>query len=165
MVENLCSHYGSKVCDFGGKTFFAFPTPAALSKAGVEDKLRSLGFGYRAAYIAKTAQQVKNLKTQFKMVLTAQTNFNITIQYILMLSAIMLAIACSFIMLIVASPVKERLLKQLVDKGGDTYLHDLRSKPYDEARKELLTFSGIGPKVWRVKLGRFVPCNIFLPLS
>ena len=59
MVENLCSHYGSKVCDYDGRSFFAFPTLAALSTSGVEERLRSLGFGYRAGYIAKTAQQVR----------------------------------------------------------------------------------------------------------
>ena len=36
---------------------------------------------------------------------------------------------------------------QLLDKGGATFLQDLRAKSYEEARKELLTFPGIGPKV------------------
>jgi N-glycosylase/DNA lyase len=59
MVENLCTHYGSKVLESGGQSFYAFPTLESLAGAGVEDNLRKLGFGYRAAYIAKTAQQVE----------------------------------------------------------------------------------------------------------
>ena len=61
MVENLCTHYGVKVCDLDGKSFYAFPTVEALAQAEVEAKLRALGFGYRACYISKTAQQVKHL--------------------------------------------------------------------------------------------------------
>ncbi len=59
MVENLCTHYGVKVCDLDGKTYYAFPTVEALAQAEVEPKLRTLGFGYRSGYISKTAQQVK----------------------------------------------------------------------------------------------------------
>ena len=40
---------------------------------------------------------------------------------------------------------------QLLDKGGATFLQDLRAKSYEEARKELLTFTGIGPKVAGLK--------------
>jgi N-glycosylase/DNA lyase len=35
-----------------------FPTPEALAQDGVEEKLKELGFGYRAKYIAKTASMV-----------------------------------------------------------------------------------------------------------
>ncbi len=59
MVENLCTHYGRKVCDFEGKSYHAFPSVQALAKDEVEAKLRTLGFGYRAGYISKTAKQVK----------------------------------------------------------------------------------------------------------
>lgn len=38
--------------------FHAFPEPEALTGEEVESQLRSLGFGYRAKYIAKTAQIV-----------------------------------------------------------------------------------------------------------
>lgn len=92
MVENLCTHYGQKVCDFQGKSYFAFPKLESLAQGEVEAKLRTLGFGYRAGYISKTAQQ-------------------------------------------------------LLDKGGESFLHGLRVVSYDEARKELLQCTGIGPKV------------------
>jgi N-glycosylase/DNA lyase len=62
MVENLCVHYGSKVLDFEQKSYFAFPNLEALAQDDVEAKLRTLGFGYRSAYISKTAKQVNSLK-------------------------------------------------------------------------------------------------------
>ncbi|SPO21568.1 related to 8-oxoguanine DNA-glycosylase [Ustilago trichophora] len=39
-------------------TYHPFPPPEALAKPGVEEKLRELGFGYRAKYLAKTAQML-----------------------------------------------------------------------------------------------------------
>lgn len=39
-------------------TFHPFPPPEALAKQGVEEKLRKLGFGYRAKYIAITARML-----------------------------------------------------------------------------------------------------------
>lgn len=59
MVENLCSHFGEKICDFDDKSYFAFPNLTSLSRSDVEERLRTLGFGYRAGYIAKTAKQVR----------------------------------------------------------------------------------------------------------
>ncbi|TKY89192.1 hypothetical protein EX895_001723 [Sporisorium graminicola] len=38
--------------------FHPFPPPEALAKPGVEQKLRELGFGYRAKYLARTAQML-----------------------------------------------------------------------------------------------------------
>lgn len=50
MVENLCSNYGEEICTVEGVSFFSFPTIDRLrSEEGVEQKLRSLGFGYRGA--------------------------------------------------------------------------------------------------------------------
>ena len=132
MVENLCTHYGRRVCKIktdcpgkegikeeepkkssrnkrrrekvdltkseeisgGEESFYAFPSVAALAEnpTKVEAKLRSLGFGYRAAYIAKSAAQIQ-------------------------------------------------------EKGGEAFLLKLRQCTYEEARKELLQLQGIGPKV------------------
>lgn len=39
-------------------SFHPFPPPEALAKPGVEEKLRELGFGYRAKYLARTAQML-----------------------------------------------------------------------------------------------------------
>ena len=108
MIENLCMRYGEKIAsiDTGDRShrntidYYAFPTLESLcdsSQIGsngmdIEQTLRSLSFGYRASYIAKTA-------------------------------------------------------KQIVQAGGYEYLLSLRSLPYDEAKRELLKLTGIGPKV------------------
>jgi N-glycosylase/DNA lyase len=39
-------------------THYTFPTVQALAQEGVEEKLRGLGFGYRAKYIAQSAQHI-----------------------------------------------------------------------------------------------------------
>jgi N-glycosylase/DNA lyase len=48
----------------GTEPFHDFPTPQALAVPGVESRLRELGFGYRAKYLATTAQIVANEKPQ-----------------------------------------------------------------------------------------------------
>ncbi|KAG5439680.1 hypothetical protein PCK2_000720 [Pneumocystis canis] len=60
MVDKLCSTYGSFVGTLGKTDYFNFPTPARLSEASVESKLRELGFGYRAKFIWKTAWLIEN---------------------------------------------------------------------------------------------------------
>ncbi|KAF9894954.1 8-oxoguanine glycosylase ogg1 [Aspergillus nanangensis] len=55
MVEKLCLHYGPFVAEVDGRKFHDFPTPEALTGEDVEEKLRALGFGYRAKYIWRTA--------------------------------------------------------------------------------------------------------------
>ena len=51
MVEKLAVYYGEMIAEVDGKPYYAFPAVSALAAAGVEEKLRSLGFGYRAKYI------------------------------------------------------------------------------------------------------------------
>ncbi|SNX82690.1 related to 8-oxoguanine DNA-glycosylase [Melanopsichium pennsylvanicum] len=85
MVQNLCTHFSSPLLEhvysappqaFAKKeqgteassqeaeqgqvriAYHPFPPPEALAKEGVEEKLRHLGFGYRAKYLAKTAQML-----------------------------------------------------------------------------------------------------------
>ncbi|KAF2674529.1 mitochondrial glycosylase/lyase [Microthyrium microscopicum] len=58
MVHNLCRHYGPFLGHLGDEPMHDFPTPAELAVPGVEQRLRELGFGYRAKYIARTAQMV-----------------------------------------------------------------------------------------------------------
>ena len=67
----MCTRYGEPVAtivtpDGDGeaadtKCYHAFPEIEALVDQGtaLEADLRALGFGYRAAYIAKTAKQLK----------------------------------------------------------------------------------------------------------
>ena len=59
MVEKLCEHFGSKVGVVNNKTYYSFPTIDALAKKGIEQKLRDLGFGYRAKYINQSAQYIQ----------------------------------------------------------------------------------------------------------
>ena len=62
MVQSLCTHFSPKLVTVPGddasleaRTYHAFPPPEALSDPSVDATLRSLGFGYRAKYIQKTA--------------------------------------------------------------------------------------------------------------
>ena len=53
-IENICTSFGTPL-KFGSVERNSFPSPKALAKAG-ENKLRMLGLGYRASYLAKTAK-------------------------------------------------------------------------------------------------------------
>ncbi|KAI8518638.1 8-oxoguanine glycosylase ogg1 [Branchiostoma belcheri] len=92
MVERLCEAYSTQVCQIYGEKYYAFPTVSALAGRGVEDRLRKLGFGYRARYISETAQYI---------------------------------------------------MKQ----GGESWLYNLRTLPYEQAKAELMKLSGVGAKV------------------
>ena len=56
MVSTLAREYGDSI-EFGGETYYAFPTPEQLA-AATEDELRDLGLGYRAPYVVRTAEMV-----------------------------------------------------------------------------------------------------------
>lgn len=58
LVENLCSKYGPKICDFDGVSYFGFPDADTLAKSKVEAELRSASFGYRAKFIQKSAEEI-----------------------------------------------------------------------------------------------------------
>lgn len=58
MVEKICIKYGRFIAQLDGQDYYDFPTPEALTDETVERQLRDMGFGYRAKYIAKTAQMV-----------------------------------------------------------------------------------------------------------
>lgn len=57
-VQKLCTHYGPPIATLDGVVHHDFPPLTQLAGDGVESKLRSLGFGYRAKYIAKTAKLI-----------------------------------------------------------------------------------------------------------
>lgn len=59
-VENLCINFGTKIGHLNNITYYDFPAPLALTPTGVEEKLRALGFGYRAKYIHQTARMIVN---------------------------------------------------------------------------------------------------------
>lgn len=49
-------NYGARLGEFNGVEYYDFPTPDKLATAGVEQRLRELGFGYRAKYVSTTAR-------------------------------------------------------------------------------------------------------------
>lgn len=59
MVHKLCTEFGVKVARLEEEDYYDFPTLDRLVEVGVEQKLRKLGFGYRAKYIANTAKKIK----------------------------------------------------------------------------------------------------------
>ncbi|XP_052789177.1 uncharacterized protein LOC128223804 isoform X2 [Mya arenaria] len=58
MVEKLASNYGEKIMELDGQEYFSFPQVSSLAKDGVEERLRTLGFGYRAKYIQRSAEYI-----------------------------------------------------------------------------------------------------------
>ncbi|TWU77181.1 8-oxoguanine glycosylase ogg1 [Metarhizium rileyi] len=57
-AQKLCIHYGSLIGYIDGEPMHDFPTPDSLTGQDIESRLRALGFGYRARYIADTARVV-----------------------------------------------------------------------------------------------------------
>ncbi|XP_045201933.2 N-glycosylase/DNA lyase-like [Mercenaria mercenaria] len=63
MVDKLAEHYGQKILVTScvdGVDFYTFPKIEALAAEGVDQKLRDLGFGYRAKYIQQSARFIKD---------------------------------------------------------------------------------------------------------
>ena len=66
MVKSLCTNYSPSLLslhppsgEFGGpETYHPFPPPSVLAAPEVAAKLRTLGFGYRADFIQKTAKML-----------------------------------------------------------------------------------------------------------
>ncbi|KAF8519485.1 DNA glycosylase [Hysterangium stoloniferum] len=62
MVQNLCTHFSpALMLDLPSPsipTYHPFPSPSILAAPGTSATLRSLGFGYRAEYIQRTAQML-----------------------------------------------------------------------------------------------------------
>lgn len=58
MIHKLCVNYGPLLGHLDEEPYHDFPGPKALAQDGVEAKLRSLGFGYRAKYLYQTACMV-----------------------------------------------------------------------------------------------------------
>jgi len=65
MIENLCKNYSPSILSmehpFSSKetfTYHPFPPPSALADPLVAIQLRSLGFGYRADFVQRTAKML-----------------------------------------------------------------------------------------------------------
>lgn len=62
MVQQLCTKYGEYIGQIDNKSYFTFPEISTLAnQKRLESELRSLGFGYRAGYISKTAMKLDSL--------------------------------------------------------------------------------------------------------
>lgn len=62
MVQALCNHYSAPLLSLSDQSqtysYHPFPPPSALAAPGVTATLRSLGFGYRADFIHRTAKML-----------------------------------------------------------------------------------------------------------
>ncbi|MED6249557.1 hypothetical protein ATANTOWER_016038 [Ataeniobius toweri] len=58
MVERLCQALGTPLCQLDQTSYHDFPTLSALADRGVEQRLRDLGFGYRARFLQQSAKQI-----------------------------------------------------------------------------------------------------------
>ena len=61
MVSFLAQKYGKKLGTIEDVDYYSFPKPSQLLATNVEKILRDNGFGYRAAYIAKTSTMLHGL--------------------------------------------------------------------------------------------------------
>jgi N-glycosylase/DNA lyase len=60
MVDSLRKEYGTYLGTVENQPIYSFPSFQQLKQV-TEEKLRQLGFGYRASYLVKTIQQLKQL--------------------------------------------------------------------------------------------------------
>ncbi|KAH1167490.1 hypothetical protein KIL84_002973 [Mauremys mutica] len=58
MIERLCRAFGRRLCQLDAEPYHAFPSLQALAGADTEQRLRALGFGYRAKFVSQSAQAV-----------------------------------------------------------------------------------------------------------
>lgn len=65
MVQNLCKHYGKEIATIDDHTYYDFPLVKDLLHPSLTEELRDLGFGYRAKFIAATAQQLASLPDDY----------------------------------------------------------------------------------------------------
>ena len=58
MMLKLCQAYGDPLGCHGDQNHYTFPPLSRLCGGRVEERLRALGFGYRAKYVSHTAQKL-----------------------------------------------------------------------------------------------------------
>jgi N-glycosylase/DNA lyase len=74
MVQALCAHYSPPLLSLPDpssgsqiRTYHPFPPPSVLAAPGVTATLRSLGFGYRADFIQRTARMLVDAHGSFAL--------------------------------------------------------------------------------------------------
>nr|XP_033782223.1 N-glycosylase/DNA lyase isoform X2 [Geotrypetes seraphini] len=58
MIERLCQAFGQRLCQLDSVEYYTFPSLQALAVHDAEDRLRDLGFGYRAKFVSQSAQAI-----------------------------------------------------------------------------------------------------------
>ncbi|XP_038628968.1 N-glycosylase/DNA lyase [Tachyglossus aculeatus] len=58
MVEQLCEAFGPQLCRLDSVPYHSFPSLQALAGSDVKQRLRALGFGYRARFVSESAQTI-----------------------------------------------------------------------------------------------------------
>lgn len=58
MVQSLCEIYGRHLISIDGRNYHGFPDVESLAADGVAERLRAEKFGYRAAFIQRTARKL-----------------------------------------------------------------------------------------------------------
>ncbi|XP_026188643.1 N-glycosylase/DNA lyase isoform X1 [Mastacembelus armatus] len=58
MVEKLCKALGTPLCQLDQTSYYDFPSLSALADSTVEERLRGLGFGYRARFLQQSSKQI-----------------------------------------------------------------------------------------------------------
>ena len=64
IIERISEQYGNKI-EWGGNSYYTFPTPEELGKATVED-LRKLGLGFRDKRVYETTKLILNGETNLQ---------------------------------------------------------------------------------------------------
>ena len=115
-------------------TYHPFPGPSRLARSDVEPHLRALGFGYRARFLAESAQM---LCEKARSLHASPGEGAVNVEH---------AEVKPDPDAHAAQPA-EHLSDEQVDQRVYEYLHWLRTLPYYDAREELMQLQGVGPKV------------------
>ncbi|KAK0560998.1 8-oxoguanine glycosylase ogg1 [Tilletia horrida] len=143
--------------------YHPFPPASRLAEDGVEQRLRELGFGYRAKYLAATAQMLCAAHPHPEPSLTSPSylatgRYDALDQSRLTLDGITSRDTNSTMRHEEARPRVKRRRTAPNDEVAEvepvpsqhsvtSYLASLRDMPYGEARDHLIQFPGVGPKV------------------